>query len=242
MEYKKFEGTTETHIGQEVTSAAVQFAPLGCTQIKLDPASREMEFEFLTGDMDWVSYGGKWISKEPKDVEDFGKCWFVIEFLNMLDACGRDVYGEPPFIVTVSVVCPDSVSEKDSDSAWESCGVDPGDTEITDEMTVEVFHSYGLHAPVWQHSCGTPTEDGDDPSSDVFHNDPSHPFDCEAFEEHYDKRCPCDSHVDWEREAEDGVKYAKQAAVVIDGLFGFFMDQPLNRMGTSGWGFASGQL
>lgn len=214
MEYKKFEGTTETHIGKEVTSAEVQFAPLGQTQIKLDPSSREMEFEFLTGDMDWVSYGGKWISKEPKDIEDFGKCWYVIEFINMLDHCGSDVWGQAPFIVEVSVVCPDSVSDTDRESAWTSCGWDTSDMEITDEMTVEVFHSYGLKAPVWQHSCGTPTtDDGEEPEG-----------------------------VDWEKESEEALSYAKKVAIVIDGLFGFFMDQPLNRMGTSGWGFASGNL
>jgi len=43
-------------------------------------------------------------------------------------------------------------------------------------------------------------------------------------------------------DADALLKKAKQAALVVSGLFGFFMDSPQNRIGSTGWDTISGDL
>lgn len=52
------------------------------------------------------------------------------------------------------------------------------------------------------------------------------------------------SHL-WSESGDDSealLKKAKQSALIVSGLFGFFMDVPQNRIGSTGWDTISGDL
>lgn len=101
-----------------------------------------MKFKFLTGD------GGKWIS--PKlNHGDFDH-WFVLEFINMDEACGRDNEDQPKYHVCLSAVAPSQVSQSDMDRAFASCGPDDPAYRANLICQVEALSSYGISAPLWQ--------------------------------------------------------------------------------------------
>lgn len=154
-----------------------------------------MKFKFLTGDINWLQYGGKWVSKKLNNGEfDY---WLVIELINMDDACGRDNEGRPTYNVSLSAVSPDQAGEENVKRALASCGLENTEDEVTDLMKVEMLHGYGISALIWQ----------------------------------------CDGN-----NAKKLLKEARQKAIVGSGLFGFFMDAPKNRIGTTGWECLRGDL
>lgn len=87
-----------------------------------------IQFKFLTGDMNWAEYGGKWYSQKFNNGE-FDYC-FVREILNWEDVVGereKRIGKLPTYNVTVSVVAPEEFSDKDAalscvgiESSWES--------------------------------------------------------------------------------------------------------------------------
>jgi len=101
-----------------------------------------MRFKFLTGDMDWREYGGKWISKKLNN-GDFDY-WMVIELINMNEHVIDPDY---TYWVILSAVSPDEAKEH-LDRAYECYGIEDID-EKTDFMNVEVLHGYGISAPLW---------------------------------------------------------------------------------------------
>lgn len=105
-------------------------------------------FKFLTGDVNWLSYGGKWVSSKLNNGEfDY---WLVMELINMDDACGRDNEGHPTYIVSLSAVAPSEAGDK-LKSAFECCGVDQSDECASNPLVqVECLHSYGVHTVLWQ--------------------------------------------------------------------------------------------
>lgn len=120
-----------------------------------------VRFSWLTGDVNWETYGGKWISNRQNNGEfDY---WFVIEFINWIDAVGER---EAPakYNVTLSVVSPQKAGVDNLRRAMESCGVDEcflsriPEGKARQEVIVELLHSYGVSVPVW-------SEDGDNRKS-----------------------------------------------------------------------------
>jgi hypothetical protein len=101
-----------------------------------------MRTRFLTGDTDWINYGGIWITRKLNNGNwDY---WLVIELINMDEACGRDNEGRPRYIVEVSAVSPAAAGEEHVRQALELCGPE-GD--ITDIVKVECLYFYGIKAP-----------------------------------------------------------------------------------------------
>ncbi len=155
----------------------------------------EMEFAFLTGDVDWQEYGGKWISNKLNN-GDFDY-WVVLEFINWLDATG-ETYNDNEFLVSLASVAPSEVSKEEMDQAIGSMGWPENDDNEPDDIAkVEILSSYGILAHLWQ-------EEGND--------------------------------------ADLLLKRARQAANVVTGLFGFFMDTQQNAIGSTGWDFIKGDI
>jgi hypothetical protein len=159
-----------------------------------------MRFSFLTGDVNYTTYGGKWISPRQSNGEfDY---YFVIELLNWRETVGER---EPPpetYNVSLSVVSPQQ-AEKEIPHALECCGITEEmlatatDNGQRDTALVEALHSYGVYTPVW-------SKDGNN----------------------------------WRALMRE----ARQEARQCEFLFGFYLDRPVNRIGTSGWESLRGDL
>lgn len=99
-------------------------------------------FRFLTGDVNWKTYGGKFISRKFRDVEfDY---WFVMEVTNLEDATGDSSMGK--YYVTLSIVAPSQIPPDEWERAVESCGWDR--MPDTNWARVEVAHSHGDSAVI----------------------------------------------------------------------------------------------
>lgn len=153
------------------------------------------KFRFLTGDVNWLAYGGKWVSRKLNN-GDFDY-WLVIELVNIDDACGRDNEGQPRYNVSLSAVSP-SEAGANMARALECCGVDPNDPAATNVLVqVECLHSYGIHVPLW---------------------------------------------VGNGNNARKLLREARRQACPATGLFGFYMDRAVNRIGTTGWEAIRGDI
>lgn len=106
-----------------------------------------IKFKFLTGDVNWIDYGGKWVSKRLNNGEfDY---WLVLELLNMDDACGRDNEGQAKYCASLAVVSPSEAGEE-LNKAAECCGYDQAQlANASDLCKVEMLHSYGVYAQTW---------------------------------------------------------------------------------------------
>lgn len=154
-----------------------------------------MRFTFLTGDVNWLQYGAKWVS--PKQNNGDFDYWLVIEFNNMDEACGRDNKGQPRYNVSLSAVSPAQAGQKNLDSAFECSGVPEGDCRSNPIVQVECLHGYGIHAHLWQSSGSN---------------------------------------------AHSLLREARKQARAASSLFGFYMDGPKNKIGTTGWEAIKGDL
>jgi hypothetical protein len=113
-----------------------------------------LKFKFLTGDINWQTYGGKFISKKLNNSEfDY---WLILEVINLKEACGED---EPlTYNVSVSAIAPSQLSDTIIDNAFSSCGWD-NDLNKDDfikkyDITglVEVISDYTGGAVIYQES------------------------------------------------------------------------------------------
>ena len=155
-----------------------------------------MRFTFLTGDVNWQDYGGKFVSKRLNNGEfDY---WLVIEVINMLDATGEDTGGK--YAVSLLSVSPSEAGEDNLKKAFESCGLDAedqADLRANPLVQVEVLSSYGIYAQL--QSIG-----GNNLSKLM--------------------------------------REIRKEAQVASMLYGFYMDRPENRIGSTGWDLQRGDL
>ena len=108
-----------------------------------DKRKFDMEFDFLTGDVDWRDYWGKWIS--PRMNNGDWDYWLVIE-INNVEGCSWEA--NPTHIVSLSAVSPQAAGEEHVAQALASCGPDDV-ASADDEMIVEALHAYGISAMLW---------------------------------------------------------------------------------------------
>lgn len=118
-------------------------------------------FRFLTGDVNWVDYGGKFWRKVGA-----GR-YHIIELVNWVDACGEHEAAEvgSTYNVCLSEVDVLAASDEQKTSAARSWGWTLEDVreqqtgeawgmtspmENPDLMWAEILHSYGARAPLWQ--------------------------------------------------------------------------------------------
>ena len=107
-----------------------------------------LRFRFLTGDVNWVDYWGKFISRKLSkwiSGERF-YFWIVLDFINMWDATGDE--SQDKYHVSVIAVSPDEAGESGLQEAIRSCSWQgmPDVGEMTDFQKVELLTSYGLYA------------------------------------------------------------------------------------------------
>jgi hypothetical protein len=114
----------------------------------LKAAGKPIRFKFLSGDVNWRDYGGKWISQRLNNGQwDY---WLVLELTNYVEACGEKEAKEigGTYGVGLYAVSPAAAGEQELKRALESCGPDDK-SEIPDEMKVEALQSYGVSSPLW---------------------------------------------------------------------------------------------
>jgi hypothetical protein len=149
-----------------------------------------MKFTFLTGDVNWLQYGGKWASQKLNNGDwDY---WLVIELINMWEATGEE--DQPKYNVSLSAVSPAAAGKANVEKALGSCGL-PKDIKITELMKVECLHEYGILACLVSRNGNN---------------------------------------------AHQLLHEIKKESICTEGLFGFYMDRPENRIGSAGWEMISG--
>lgn len=102
-----------------------------------------MNFKFLSGDLDWKTNGGKFISKKLNN-GDFDY-WMVLTVDNM-----NEIDNNPPYtyLVQLKAVSPSEAGEEELKSALECVGLEDR-TDLTDLMKVEALTESGCSAPIW---------------------------------------------------------------------------------------------
>jgi len=94
------------------------------------------KFKFLTGDVNWKDYGGKWYRY------DGCSCYTIIEFCNMQDCC--DNISNSKYLVIVRNIDLSSLSYTGVSNASKTCG-EPIKEVMKDQLLLlEVCDSYGL--------------------------------------------------------------------------------------------------
>lgn len=100
-------------------------------------------FHFLTGDVNWLDYGGVW----SRHVS--GQRFHFIELTNMDEACGRDNQGHPTYVVELTEIDLALVPPKEFASAMQCRGIDRRDAmEMSSEALAECVRSYGVRSPL----------------------------------------------------------------------------------------------
>jgi len=114
--------------------------------------NKHLNFQFLSGDVNWTEYGGKWISKElyGKDYnEDDFRYYIVMELINMDELIKTT---EKRYRVILSICTPD-VEYTELKSAFECCGYTEDFLDSykgnKDHIKVDALTSYGACAAVW---------------------------------------------------------------------------------------------
>ena len=107
-----------------------------------------MNFRFLTGDVNWVDYGGKFISKKLNN-GDFDY-WLVLDFINMHEATGEET--QDKYVVQILSVSPQEAGEEHVKSAFRCIGFDKEPKDTSDIERVLALSEYGIYATIWSSS------------------------------------------------------------------------------------------
>lgn len=156
--------------------------------------SKSLRFKFFSGDTNWKTYGGTFLSKRLNNGEfDY---WLALDVVNWADAVGEK---DAPAKYNVSIR---SVSIEEGKNALEEafscCGFDIDEIEsATEEQKIDALLSYGTMAELW-------SENGNNINTLM--------------------------------------KRAKQEALMIEMMYGFYMDRPVNRIGNTGWDSQRGDI
>lgn len=105
----------------------------------------QVKFSFLIGDVNWLEYGGTWISQKFNNGEfDY---WIVREIINWEEAQGS-LYDNCKYHVQLSCVAPEQFVDRNR--ALSSCGDDHNWSELSDEAKVLIVYEYSGGATIWQ--------------------------------------------------------------------------------------------
>jgi hypothetical protein len=109
-----------------------------------------MNFRFLTGDVNYLEYGGSWVSKRLNNGDwDY---WLVIELINMHNATGDEE--QDKYDVSLYAVSPEAAGEENLNRALDSGGLDDDKLRDNALVQVEALASYGIKALLWRDSGG----------------------------------------------------------------------------------------
>jgi hypothetical protein len=101
------------------------------------PETKMMRYEFLSGDVNWRTYGGKWYRRIDPHM------YYVIEFINFLDATNELYDGKYKYVVTGEFVdlTPGSPWHKQIPNALAVVGETPGSV-ASELQLLEAVHIY----------------------------------------------------------------------------------------------------
>lgn len=106
-----------------------------------------LNFKFLTGDINYLEYGGKFVSKKLNN-GDFDY-WLVIELINYEQHLSKsEMENQDKYCVQISSVSPDQAGPDHIKSAFD-CIVFQSVNAITDIDKVLALSEYGVSAVVW---------------------------------------------------------------------------------------------
>lgn len=95
-----------------------------------------IQYRFLSGDINYQKYGGKWY----KRVDSQCGGYYVIEAVNMDDATGDITQGK--YMFNVLSLWLDSTPQEHIRSALQCCGLE-NEKEITELIKIEALTGYG---------------------------------------------------------------------------------------------------
>jgi hypothetical protein len=105
-----------------------------------------MNFKFLTGDINWKTYGGKFVSKKLNN-GDFDY-WLVIDVINMYDVLIDE--DQDKYFVSIQAVSPESVGDEKLNHVLRNMAIN--DNWDKDLVQVEALSEYGIYAVLWKKS------------------------------------------------------------------------------------------
>jgi hypothetical protein len=155
-----------------------------------------MKFKFLTGDVNWKKYGGKFVSKKLNNGEfDF---YLVMDVLSWEDVEPSAVKTHGKYCVSLYSVSPSEAGTDGLKSAYDSCGFTGEEDFLKNPLAqVDVLVSYGTYTQISSKSGNNLLE---------------------------------------------LMRECRKEADAVNGLYGFYMDRPVNRIGTSGWEAQQGNI
>lgn len=103
-------------------------------------------FQWLTGDVSWLEYGAKWVREIPGSN---GQRYHVLSFDNWAE---YEREPELKYMVDLSEIDLENISDETKASAMECCDVSIGETHANPLVMVECLHSYGAKAPLYDES------------------------------------------------------------------------------------------
>lgn len=105
-----------------------------------------MKTHFLSGDINWPQYGGKFITKKLNNGDwDY---WLVIDFINMDEACGEDTGAK--YVAQVCAVSPQAAGWRNIKAALR-CGclrLKDFKREYRQHIVLQALSDYGVFATV----------------------------------------------------------------------------------------------
>lgn len=103
------------------------------------------QFRFLSGDVNYQEYGGKFVSKRLNNTEfDY---WLIMNVVNLHDAGDEK---QDKYYVNLAAVAPSQVARKELDAAKSCCDFDAWGNPGDPLHLVEVLAEYGILAQLWQ--------------------------------------------------------------------------------------------
>ncbi len=118
-------------------------------------------WDTLIGDVNWEVYGGSWGKQDPSNLSRF----WILDFTNMLDACGESMPDGKNNICDVRLVDLSEIPAEDIRSALECCGFDSQESieeqfnHNPDKFSMflaECCSQYGTYAPMGSESSRYP--------------------------------------------------------------------------------------
>jgi hypothetical protein len=103
-----------------------------------------MRTKFLTGDVNWQVYGGKFVTKKLNNGEfDY---WLVVDVINMHQATGD--LNQSKYSVSIQAVSPGQAGKEKIQAALDYCGIDLNTIHKKhhEAILVEALSDYGVYA------------------------------------------------------------------------------------------------
>jgi hypothetical protein len=104
-----------------------------------------MKLKFISGDINWKTFGAKWITKKLNN-GDFDY-WLIISFINFVEETGEKISGKYTYVVEIHAVAPSQVPDIEKDSAFTSMRLENKNrSKMTEERIAEIIENYGISA------------------------------------------------------------------------------------------------